>query len=243
MKRFTLHETKNYDYFYYINGNRNIDSKKVKKLENSIRESGLLLPVLVTDDGGILDGQHRFVALRRLGLPVHYVVCNYYKGTKDIVELQESTRWKSIDFCRSNAALGNVDCKDALEIAKEYGIMTGGKIGDIKSLELLVEGSATTISAKLKNNNFFINRAPADKVIESILILDDHPSQTNPFTAMFTRTLKKIYYEYNGINLAAIERMAQDNYIKSFSDVGEQFEYMNDIYKKALKKIKTNKNK
>lgn len=77
MKRFTVHETRNYGDFNFFDDNR--DRKYSKKLEKSIREFGQITPIVVTKDKYIIDGQHRLMVLRNLNYPVHYIVNSFSK--------------------------------------------------------------------------------------------------------------------------------------------------------------------
>lgn len=70
--------TNDYDEFKIINGNRNVDESKVRKLMVSMEEKQLVIPVLVNENYEIIDGQHRFTACSRLGLPIYYIVVEGY---------------------------------------------------------------------------------------------------------------------------------------------------------------------
>jgi len=89
-KRFTLHETKEYDMFNFLESNREINSSTVKKLVKSIKDKGLQVPIVVNDDRDIVDGQHRFIALRQLGYAVPYIVSHVWHNEDDTVVMQEA---------------------------------------------------------------------------------------------------------------------------------------------------------
>ena len=237
MKRFSLHESKNYKDFNFISSNRDINDKKVKEIEKSILKYGLMAPILINKIGEIIDGQHRFIALRRLKLPIYYVVCNYYNSEEQIVKLQESTRWKALDYCKSLAERGNLDCKRAIEIAKEYNEETEGKIGEIQTLELLLAGPGFAITSKLKKGEYTIDEEPAAQVLEAIQIIAEHPTSSSPYGPKFSRSLKKMYYKYNGLDLDIIDKIANRNFLKSFTNEGDQFEYLSNLYEKENKNL------
>jgi hypothetical protein len=74
----TLRETSVYTCFVYNSEQRPIDVKHVKDLMESMRTFGFLpsKPVQVYQDGKrliIIDGHHRYVAAKNLGIPVIYV--------------------------------------------------------------------------------------------------------------------------------------------------------------------------
>ena len=65
-----LGETRNYDRFKFVESNRDINDNNVNKIEQSILEIGIQVPIVVNDNYEIIEGQHRFVALRRNKLVV-----------------------------------------------------------------------------------------------------------------------------------------------------------------------------
>ena len=58
--------TLDYDRFRFFNTNRNIVESHVRKLMASISEIGLLEEITINEDYYIIDGQHRFEALKRM---------------------------------------------------------------------------------------------------------------------------------------------------------------------------------
>ena len=69
-------ETKDYDKFKMILENRNIDRSHINKIKDSISEFGYVAsnPILVNQNYEIVDGQHRYVALKEMGLPIYYIM-------------------------------------------------------------------------------------------------------------------------------------------------------------------------
>jgi len=65
---------KNYSKFTLFDNNRDINDTHVEELIVSIRKNGQLMPVIVTPDKEVTDGQHRLKACEKLGIPVSYVV-------------------------------------------------------------------------------------------------------------------------------------------------------------------------
>jgi hypothetical protein len=120
-KPFEVFETKEYSQFKKIDYNRAISKSNVKKIMKSIIEYGLIVPIVVSEDGYIIDGQHRLEALRELQMPVWYVVSQNIK--RDIVQEVNGVRknWTSKDWIESYAEKGNVDYKLLLEQYDQWG--------------------------------------------------------------------------------------------------------------------------
>lgn len=100
-------ETINYSQFKKIEGNREVNTAHVKRLAESIAKNGYLgAPILVSTNMEILDGQHRFAALRLLSKPIPFEV-RESMTIQDIQALNAVSRtWGIMDYIKSNASLG-----------------------------------------------------------------------------------------------------------------------------------------
>jgi hypothetical protein len=105
-----IYQTTNYDQFTYINSNRPVDEKHVRKLMRKIEKEGNLTaehPIEVNQDLEVMDGQHRLEALKRLGQPVYFVVRNGL-NIENIASLNTGGKnWDWMDFARHWAKRGN----------------------------------------------------------------------------------------------------------------------------------------
>lgn len=70
-----IYESKIYDDFKLSN-NRPVDRKRVERLKKEIKiaDYGKSFPIIVTKNGGVRDGQHRFTARKELNLPIYFHV-------------------------------------------------------------------------------------------------------------------------------------------------------------------------
>ena len=91
---------KNYTKFTLFDNNRDINETHVEELIASMRKSGQLMPVVVTPDKEVIDGQHRLKACEKLGIPVSYVV-NSGGDSKQIAVMNNTQKgWKNKDFLK-----------------------------------------------------------------------------------------------------------------------------------------------
>ena len=91
--------TKDYDRFKLLNLNRSLDRNHINKIKDSIVKNGYLMsnPIIVNKDMEILDGQHRFVALKDMGLDVPYEVID--NGYDTIIDLNTTAKsWTVEDY-------------------------------------------------------------------------------------------------------------------------------------------------
>jgi len=232
-----LGETKNYDKFNFVETNRDINNANLKGIENSILEIGIQVPIVVNSNYEIIEGQHRFIALRKNNMVIPYIMSkNASEGI--IAKLQESRRWTAEDFCRRLSVKGDLDCTIALNKAKEWSKETNKKMATIRSLELLMSAKSNTgIKTNLKEGKYRVNLDCGENVFKAIKIMSNYEMNTSPYANKIVRGLKFLYYSFGELNLKAIEHMVKNNYITSYSNDAEQTKYMKKIYTRSLKAV------
>ena len=131
-KPFEVFETKNYEIFKHIDYNRDVNASNVKKIKESMTRYGLIVPIVVSSDGYVIDGQHRLEALRELQMPVWYIVSQNIK--EDIVMEVNAIRknWTMRDWVNSFANKGYLEYQKLLELFDEYrGVFGENTIADV----------------------------------------------------------------------------------------------------------------
>lgn len=113
MANLPIKETKDYRVFKYVKGNRQLNSQHVKKLAKSMKEYNFMpwQPVLVSQEGYVIDGQHRIAAAKALHIPVQYVTVPFF--TLPMIQKINSNMkiWSLQQFTDSYIALGNQSYK------------------------------------------------------------------------------------------------------------------------------------
>jgi hypothetical protein len=230
--RFFLGETKQYNSFKFSESNREISTKKVNKFIKLIKKQGLQVPIIVNEDKFIVDGQHRFVALRRLKMTIPYIVSRAWKNEEDTIIMQEGTKWTALDYCRSKAVLGNVDCEQALDVAESWNKLTNNKMSKITCLELLKDGSYSGVLKSLKDNLYKLNLSVASDIFKCLNLVKEYPIGTNLYGQKLCRALKTLYLKNNGLDEKKIVKLFSKNYVKGFASEKDQYEYIKDLYNK-----------
>lgn len=125
-----IYETCEYNVFQFGN-NRPIDRKVVEQKKASIKRIGLLVPIEVTKDFYIKEGQHRFVALKELGLPITYRFSMHDTFNVDeIAEMNSSVnKWALPTFIKVRANDGNPNYIRLKKLMDRYPSI---KIAEIK---------------------------------------------------------------------------------------------------------------
>ena len=116
-----IYQTKHYEIFKKVKGNRGVDANRVNKIKNSIIENGYICnPIIVNEKMEVIDGQGRLEALELLGLPVDYIIV---PGT-GVVECTAmniaSTNWSLTDYIDSYATIGNENYINIQKLINKY---------------------------------------------------------------------------------------------------------------------------
>lgn len=126
-----IYETTSYDIFSFMPGNRDIVEGKVNQLAGEIKQNGLLIPIMVNGKYEIADGQHRFLACRKINAPVQYFIReNATVETAANVNMAGSN-WTNKDWINKYAEQGRTDyvvLKKWIEKCAIYGIREGNAI-------------------------------------------------------------------------------------------------------------------
>lgn len=92
-----MSQTKEYNKFNLLDYNRNLNSKQINKLKDSITKHGYLNsnPIIVDQKMNIIDGQHRFTACKEMGLPIIYEIVD--NSNEMIIDLNTTQKKWSLD--------------------------------------------------------------------------------------------------------------------------------------------------
>lgn len=103
-----IYRTEDYSIFRRLEGNRSVPSTRINKIIKSITSFGYILsPILVNEKFEVIDGQGRLEALKRLGLPVDYIIV-HGAGIDECIAMNiYQTSWGMEDYIESNAEKGN----------------------------------------------------------------------------------------------------------------------------------------
>lgn len=174
-----LLRTKNYDMFKFLNLNRPIDQNWVDHLAASMQFNNMLdfHPVHVDANLGIIDGQHRVLAAKKIGVEVVYLMDK--KATVDDIPLLNATQkqWKLENFIYFFARKG-IPSYIQLEKLKEQT-----KFGYIVLLKLF--GCSGHILRKLKDGTFTFPKSKQPVKVDELMELLQHLRDTLPSNSKF----------------------------------------------------------
>jgi hypothetical protein len=238
-KEFFVGKTKDYDMFEFLDTNRQPNSRMIKKLEDSIKKNGVQIPIIVNKEKQIVDGQHRFWALKNLEYYIPYIVSHTWKNDRHTIEINNTGKsWNAMDYANYAAESGNLDVAEALKIARQWEKETAKKLRPITALEILMEGrSHSGLRTRLKNMTFKLDRTRALQVYDALGVMASYPDTVKaPYSQKIVRSIKVLNYDEGDLNEEIISIMCQESYIRSFDNEADQLEFFIDRYSKASRK-------
>jgi len=119
---YQVHTTTDYSMFKSIDGNRNVNLLHINRLKKSMQEHYLFTVIVVNEKYEIIDGQHRFHAIRDLGLPLHYTMIPGYSLLQVQILNANSSNWSSQDYLQAYCDLGYEDYITLSEFLRKYNL-------------------------------------------------------------------------------------------------------------------------
>lgn len=230
-----INYTTNYNLFTKIIGNREINQQNIQRIQESVELIGMHTPMMVNNNYGIINGQHRLQVAKQLKIPISYYINSDFKE-ENIHQLQVSKKWTALDFAERNASKGDKECLDALQIAQDWYIESKTKFSKINILNLLHYQVESSLIQNLKKNIYKTNLSMACRVYNCIKILSTNKNEKfNPYTFKLMVILKRLDINFNGLSYKIIEKINKKHYLERYFSKNEQYNYLSDLYKKYKK--------
>lgn len=105
---YSVFKTEDLSQFKLLKGNRMVNQLHLNRLVESIKLKNLLhiSPIVVNGEFNIIDGQHRYMAAKQLGLPIFYIIDDSLE-LGDIQVLNTNTKnWTTDDYLHAYIELG-----------------------------------------------------------------------------------------------------------------------------------------
>jgi len=232
-QKFTIHETKNYSMLKHYDFNRQIDQKNLEKITKSIQKDGQKQPISITSDGYIYDGQHRFMALRSLGLPVWYCV-NNQATARDLLTVNQVRKGHTTrDLVWYNGRTGNLDCARLIELQEEWGdTFSEGVIYTAYN-----NNAGHSYHKLIRENTYVVDEVFGTELLNSLLLIKKEFPKAS--TNTFARALKMIMQKNK--NFKVDELISKMGFVKIIA-YGKEKDLRQEIvdvynYKRRLSRI------
>lgn len=229
-----IHFTNEYARFNMINGNRQLNEKKINRIIDEISSGNDMLryyPIQVKENNerlDILDGQHRFWISRKLGRPIFYILVKEEKSMPEIAKINSNVeKWKAEDFINCYVQHGNDNYLQLRDFLDKYCISLS------VSLRLLHYGDPGTeshhagLSEDFKNGNYLVKELEkATDLAETCKLFSSFPHwRSRAFVIAISRIKKANLIEIDELLNAYKKRpemLTQQANYKSYVNILEQ---------------------
>ena len=176
--------TTDYFIFKFHPSNRPVNEPHVKSLKESMKQHYLFTLITVNEKNEICDGQHRFLAIKELNLPMFYVVIPGY-GEEEMRRLNtNNTNWTNDDYMRCFVNQGNPNYVKYQIFKNTY------KLNHSDSQKILKWKHQSSYTKDFRNGDFKIeNYERACDFMEKLLVIKPYYlgyKRTNFINAMMS---------------------------------------------------------
>lgn len=185
-----IYTTKEYSKFKNFESNRLIDKTNYAKLYQSISKKPLLIPIVVSDDFYVIDGQHRLKIYEELDIPVPYYIAKGYGETEMIEANLIGKQWTTEDFLRKH-------CKNGLEpyvffenVKQDYRIHTNDLL---KIISRILNEPMTQTKVIFNQGKLSLTENERGKVVAFFESLNDFAEFKEYRTTRFVSAFLELY--------------------------------------------------
>ena len=233
-----IKETKDYEIFKRLEGNR--DVKCVKKIVESIKKIGYMFnPIMVNEKMEIIDGQNRLEAAKQLRLPVYYYVQKGV-GVKEAIEMNLGrTNWKPLDYVKSYAEQGRKSYQMLVELLDAYPWFKFQEVSAIVTNTIISSG---WLLKELEKGTLELTDAEVKRARDKLDIMNEMQPALSKIIGTRRLYITAIAWCYGvkGVNKARLTKIINEKYptFRPACEVEMFLKDLSDIYNKGLEKGK-----
>lgn len=235
-----IYETKDYDKFNKYDWNRNINKATLLKIERSVQENGWRVePIIVNEEYGIYDGQHRYIYAKEHNLPLYYMVIPNL--TREDCQRMNAIRtsWKNQDYIHFYAIQGNpsylmLSSLDSTYTSFDYGVL-------LFALNKITYGGGTL--KLIQSGNFTCTKEQYADAIDKLDFLTDLLPALKCIKGRRTQMCWAILFAYDleNVDKERLARVVNDNCnnINPPVDIESAIKELERVYNYKIRKENT----
>lgn len=222
-RKFEMGVTDDYNSFKFFKYNRAINKANLRNVKKSLQKRGQIMPVLITKDFKVIDGQHRVVALQELELPIHYTICFDYIAN-DVEEVNNvGKNWDIRARVNNLAEHGDQNCIRLLEMYKEWGrIFSEGTINDAFTR---LRGHS---SGAIRSKTYIIDEEFGNEVLSNAFTMGEVVNKATQ--SKFIRALKVAMLDNDHFDINILRANAEKRRLNIYNNEGETLTEIIEVY-------------
>lgn len=231
-----IYETRDYDAFKKLNGNRAVLDRRKNLIVQSIIERGWIRnPIVVNEKMEIIDGQGRFEALKELNLPVEYIFA-IGATIADCISLNiKQANWKNQDYVQCYSEMGRQDYITVLSLYGNYKNLTDTCINMLAG-NANSDGSGLAKEVREGNLKIISKESLIDR-IEFANRCMEVIGNGNGRTRVWCAALKFVYFSKRIDTKLFFERLTKNRaYIVPCANQKQVLECMEQVYNYGVRK-------
>jgi hypothetical protein len=224
-----IYVTNNYDLFTTIKGNRLINQRNYSKLLKSMKEEQLCVPILVNEDYGVIDGQHRLQVCKELGLPVYFIVKENY-GLEQVKRCNlVGSVWLKTDFLNMFVEQEIHSYLTFKSLIEHHNVALTCLL---KIVALVQQKNLSVVSYQFENGEFTLTDEDIIGVEKFFICLEDFNFFTDYKSKSFLSAFIKLYTQTSYKHDTMRSKLKLRSFIlkKSTNEEGYLSTLCNDIY-------------
>ncbi len=169
MKKNELLTTRDYTIFSIHPLNRDINENHVKALMKSMTNRLAFTFITCNERLQIIDGQHRFEALKRLGKPINYIITDS-ENQDMILQNTNQMNWKIDNYIYHYAKADYKSYQDLVNLQSFYKLPFStivGVVGGAKTA-LVMSADKSNLAKSIKNGSFAFDKEKLIKRLDKI---------------------------------------------------------------------------
>ena len=233
--------TRNYEIFKKLQGNRAVQEDRIKNIINSINEVGYIKsPIVVNEKMEVIDGQGRLEAAERLNLPIHYIIVPGI-GIEECRAMNINQKsWGLTDYIKSYADMGEESFILIQKIIKEYED-SGFKLG-LFFTALMKKNAAPT--KLIQNGTLNITKEDYKKAVERLdFVYNIYCKMDRSILKGRNQELMQVLiycYDYKEVDKTRLIKLITDknklNTLKGWANISQCFQSLEEFYNKGISK-------
>ena len=245
-----IYLTKDYKKFKNFESNRLLDKTNYAKLYQSIKRKALLIPIVVSSDFYVIDGQHRLKIYEELDIPIPYYIANGY-GEEEMIEANLiAKQWTTEDFLRKHFKNGLEPYVFFEEVKQQYRIHTNDLL---KIISRILNEPVTQTKTIFNQGRLTLSEEQREKVVEFFECLNDFSTfkeyRTTRFVSAFLELYTCGYYDHKTMltkleqrNMVLQKQPTKEDYLelllsRIYSFGAKQSKLLYDRSKKKVYKV------